>query len=363
MSEQASGQAGDRRRHVSSGRASFLDHPLVQLTLVRVREFTREPEAVFWALFFPILITAGLGVAFRSRPADVLKVAASSQAIAQALRQEPTLDVADVNQQAAEQLLRTGKVALLVEPGAAGTVLYRYDDTNPEGRTARMLADRAIQRAAGRADPVPATDQIIREAGSRYIDFLVPGLVGLGIMSNTLWGLGFSIVDSRRRKLTKRLIATPMSRTYYLLSYLVWRLIVLIVEVGIPIGFGALAFGVPVRGRLFDLVVVCVLASLAFSALALLIASRARTIEAVSGLMNLAQVPMWILSGVFFSAQRFPDVVQPFISALPLTALIDALRAHMLQGAGLAQLGPQLGVLTAWLVVCFVLALKLFRWR
>ena len=221
-------------------------------------------------------------------------------------------------------------------------MVYRYDDTNPEGRTARMLADRAIQRAAGRADPVPATDPLVREAGSRYIDFLVPGLVGLGIMSNAVWGLGFSIVDSRRRKLTKRLIATPMSRTYYLLSYLFWRMIMLVVEVGVPIGFGALAFGVPVRGRLVDLVVICVLASLPFSALALLIACRARTIEAVSGLMNLVQVPMWILSGVFFSAQRFPDAVQPIIRALPLTAVIDALRAHMLQGARLVQLVPQL---------------------
>jgi ABC-2 type transport system permease protein len=346
-----------------SGRASIVDHPLVQLTLVRVREFTREPEAVFWALFFPILITAGLGVAFRSRPADVLKVAASDPAVARALRQEPTLDVTELDPAAAQVLLRTGKVALLAEGGPAGAVVYRYDDTNPEGRTARMLADGAVQRAAGRDDPVPSVDAIVRETGSRYIDFLVPGLVGLGIMSNTLWGLGFSIVDARRRKLTKRLIATPMSRAYYLLSYLMWRMIVLVVEVGVPIGFGALAFGVPVRGRLFDLVVICVLSSLSFSALALLIASRARTLEGVSGLMNLAQVPMWILSGVFFSAQRFPDAVQPFISALPLTALIDALRAHMLQGAGLAQLFPQLGVLSVWLVVSFALALRLFRWR
>jgi ABC-type multidrug transport system permease subunit len=241
--------------------------------------------------------------------------------------------------------------------------VFRYDDTNPEGRTARMLADDAIQRGAGRGDPVATSNSVMREAGSRYIDFLVPGLVGLGIMSNTLWGLGFSIVDARRRKLTKRLIATPMSRASYLLSYLVWRMMVLVVEVGVPVGFGVLAFGVPVRGRLIDLVVISVLASLSFSALALLIASRARTIEAVSGLMNLAQVPMWILSGVFFSAQRFPDVVQPFIAALPLTALIDALRANMLQGAGLGELLPELGVLAGWLVICFALALKLFRWR
>ena len=352
-----------RTRVTTPRRASLADHPLVQLTLVRVREFTREPEAVFWALFFPVLITVGLGIAFRSRPADVIKVAASTPAIAQALKQEPTLDVTEAEPSEAAALLRTGKIALLAEPDPAGGVVYRYDDTNPEGRTARMLADHAVQRAAGRTDPVASTDQIVREAGSRYIDFLVPGLVGLGIMSNTLWGLGFSIVDSRRRKLTKRLIATPMSRAYYLLSYAVWRMMVLVIEVGVPVGFGALAFGVPVRGSLIDLAVVCILASLSFSALSLLIASRARTLEGVSGLMNLAQVPMWILSGVFFSAQRFPDAVQPFIRALPLTAIVDALRANMLQGAGLTQLAPQLGVLMAWLVICFSLALKLFRWR
>lgn len=343
--------------------ARLTGHPLVQLVLVRIREFTREPEAVFWAILFPIVLTVGLGVAFRNRPADTLQVATPSSTIAEALRQEPTLAVAELAEDAARDALRIGKVVLLVESNPDGSLVYRYDDTNPEGRTARILADRAIQRAAGRADPVPFSDDLVREAGSRYIDFVVPGLVGLGIMSNTLWGLGFSIVDSRRRKLIKRLMATPMSRTDYLLSHLCWRLMVLVFEVGVPVGFGALVFGVPVRGRLLDLVAFCVLASLSFSAMGLLCASRARTIEGVSGLINLAQVPMWILSGVFFASERFPSAVQPLIRALPLTALIDGLRAHMLQGASLLQLAPQLGILGAWLVVCFALAMKLFRWR
>ena len=268
-----------------------------------------------------------------------------------------------MDESAARRELATGKVALVVSDGPNGTVLYRYDDTNPEGRMAKVVADRAIQRGAGRVDPKATADDLVREPGSRYVDFLVPGLVGLGIMTNAVWGLGFSIVDSRRRKLTKRLVATPMSRAYFLLSYLLWRLIILVIEVAVPIGFGAIAFGVPVRGSLIDLVVICVLASLSFSALGLLIGSRARTIEAASGLMNLVQVPMWILSGVFFSAQRFPEAVQPLIQALPLTAIIDALRAHMLQGATLAQMLPQLATMTGWLIVCFTLALKLFRWR
>ena len=217
----------------------------------------REPEAVFWALFFPVLITAGLGVAFRSRPAEVLKVARRRPASPRRCGRSRRSTVAELRPaRPAAQLLRTGKVALLVRAGADGAVVYRYDDTNPEGRTARMLADRAIQRGGRpRRSRCRAADELVREAGSRYIDFLVPGLVGLGIMSNALWGLGFSIVDSRRRKLTKRLVATPMSRTYYLLSFLLWRMIAARDRGRRAVGFGALAFGVPVRGRCIDLVV------------------------------------------------------------------------------------------------------------
>jgi ABC-type polysaccharide/polyol phosphate export permease len=339
------------------------EHPLVQLTLVRIREFVREPEAIFWAFFFPILLTAGLGIAFRASPTETVAVVTSDGAIAEALRRDPQLSVRQLDEDSAAAALRVGQAALFAARGPEGAIVYRFDDTNPEGRTARMLADRAIQGAAGRVDPVPIGDELVREPGSRYVDFLVPGLVGLGIMSNSVWGLGFSIVDARRRKLMKRLVATPMPRSSYLMSFLVWRMIVLWVEVGLPVGFGALAFDVPVRGHLLDLVFVSIVASLAFSALGLLIACRAKTIEGVSGLMNLVQVPMWVLSGVFFSSQRFPDAVQPFIRALPLTATIDAVRAHMLQGATLIQVAPQIATLLAWLVGCFAIAMKLFRWR
>jgi ABC-type multidrug transport system permease subunit len=338
-------------------------HPLAQLVLFRVREFIREPEAVFWAILFPVVLSVGLGIAFRNRPAEILIVAATSPALADSLRAEPGLSVDVMAPDAARTALRLGKVVLVAEPTSDGGVVLRFDDTSPQGRSARLLADNAIQRAGGRVDPVRVTDDLMREPGSRYIDFVVPGLVGLGIMSNAIWGLGFSIVDSRRRRLIKRLVATPMSRAHYLLSHLIWRLMVLVVEVAVPIGFGALAFGVPIRGSLVELGVICLLASLSFSALGLLIASRATTIEGVSGLMNVTQVPMWILSGVFFSAQRFPDLVQPAIKALPLTAAIDAMRGNMLQGSGLLELGPELAVLGGWLVVCFGLALWLFRWR
>ena len=338
-------------------------HPLVQLTQVRIREFTREPEALFWVFIFPILMAAGLGIAFRNRPPEVLQIAAVSSQVATALRAEKLLDVQELPLAAAETALRNGKVALVAEPGANGAVVYRYDDTNPEGRTARMLAEGALQRAAGRQDPLSTSDQYLREPGTRYIDFLVPGLIGMNLMGSAIWGMGFAIVDARRKKLIKRLVATPMPRHYYLASFVLSRLLLLVLEVGVVLGFGTLVFQVPVHGSLGGLALLCMLGSLSFCALGLLIASRAQTIEAASGLMNAVMLPMWIGSGVFFSAQRFPAIMQPIIKALPLTAAIDALRGSMLQGATLAQLMPQIGVLTGWLVVCFVLALKLFRWR
>lgn len=352
----------EAERKAPRGKA-FADHALVQLTLVRFRETLREPEALFWIFVFPILLAAGLGIAFRNRPAEVLKIATVTPELTRSLEKEKLLSVQQFDAQSAEEALRTGKVALLAVPGANGSVVYRYDDTNPEGRTARMLADRAVQQAAGRVDPVATSDKFMREPGSRYIDFLIPGLLGMNLMGSAIWGMGFTIVDARRKRLLKRLVATPMPKQYFMLSYLFSRILMLVLEVGIVLGFGVWIFHVPMRGSLLDLGVVCLLGSLSFSAMGLLLASRAKTIEAASGLMNAVMLPMWIASGVFFSAQRFPDIVQPLIKALPLTAAIDALRANMLQGTNLVQLWPQMGVLAAWLLVCFVLALKLFRWR
>src|SRR5688572_1520920 len=247
------------------------NHPLFQLTLVRFREFLREPEALFWVFGFPLLLAAGLGLAFRNTPAEVLTVgvvgtdlAAFENAPALAVEPFPTVDDG-------LRALREGRVALLVERPADGSVRYHYDDTNPEGRDARMRADMAVQQRAGRTDPVAARDELMREPGSRYIDFLIPGLLGMNLMGGSIWGMGFSIVDARRRKLMKRLIATPMPRHYFLLSFLLSRLVMLVFEVGVFLGFAVLVFGVPVRGSLLLISAVCVLGSLAFGALGLLL--------------------------------------------------------------------------------------------
>ena len=344
------------------------DRPLVQLTLVRFREFVREPEAVFWTLVFPILLAAGLGIAFRNRPAERSKVAVvvsepGAITLAASLERDSALAVERLDAPRAAAALRTGEVALVAEPDGAGGVRYRYDETRPDGRTARLLADRAVQRAAGRRDAVAVRDERVRERGARYIDFVVPGLLGMNLMGSGIWGIGFGIVDARRKKLLKRLVATPMSRAEYLLSFLFSRLALLVGEVAVLLGFGALAFGVPVRGPLALVAAICLLAALAFGGLGLLVASRVRTMEGANGLMNLVMLPMWVFSGVFFSATNFPRAFQPFIQALPLTAVNDALRATMLRGAGWSAAAPELAIVAAWLLVSFALALKLFRWQ
>jgi ABC-2 type transport system permease protein len=343
------------------------DRPLVQLTRVRYREFFREPEAVFWVFIFPILLAAGLGIAFRNRAPERTVVGLiappGDTTLLAALRRNPELDPRPMNDSAAAQALRTGDVSLVIAPSNGGKIEYRYDDTRPESRTARLQVDDALQRAGGRRDPVPVGERLVRDRGARYIDFLIPGLLGMNLMGSGIWGLGFAIVDARKKRLLKRLIATPMSRWQYLASFALSRLTLLFIEVGLLLGFAVLVFGVPLRGSIPLLILICLLSSLSFASLGLLIASRAQTMEGASGLMNLAMLPMWIFSGVFFSSARFPSTIQPVIQLLPLTAVIDALRANILRGAGWQTVAPELGIIVGWMALSFVLALKLFRWR
>jgi len=346
----------------------WAERPLVRLIHVRILEFIREPEAIFWTFLFPVLMTAGLGIAFRSRPESPSKIAVLAAAPGAAetvkrLEGNPLVEAVLLDDSAAAKALRTGRIALFVVPHSASNVEYRFDDTRPDGAAARRVVDEVLQRGAGRADPILVSETRLRERGSRYIDFVVPGLLGMNLLGSGIWGIGFSVVDARRKRLLKRLVATPMPKAAYLASFIISRLTLLVFEAGLLLAFGMLAFGVPMRGSLGTLLLICLLGSLAFGGLGLLVAARPRTIEGASGLMNLAMVPMWVFSGVFFSSSRFPQVIQPFVQALPLTAVNDALRATMLEGATLAQVTPELAIVAAWMVGTFAIALKIFRWQ
>ena len=342
--------------------------PFVQLTLVKLREYTREPEALFWVFLFPVLMTLAMGIAFRDGSAAPIRVGLLSEqgsaSIRETLAADPRLAVVDVETSRAQAVLRDGDVALIVVPPApGGAVSYRFDRTRPESSVARFTVDEVLQRAAGRQDPVQAADELVALPGSRYIDWLVPGLLGMNAMMTGLWGISFSIGMARAKKLIKRLSATPMKRSHFLGAQIAGRLLFLPFEAAILIVFAHYAFDVPVRGSIALLSFVILLGSITAAAMSLLIASRARSFETISGLINVATIPMWILSGVFFSSANFPAAIQPLVQALPLTALNDALRGVMLAGDGFAAVAHEIAILSAWAAVCFGLALKIFRWQ
>lgn len=341
--------------------------PLWQLTLWRTREFLREPEAVFWVFAFPIILSLALGIAFKNRGPDVVKVGIPSGPGAADVKAAldsaggKKVDAVVLDSVDANNRLRTGGVALLVIPGEPVTL--RYDSTRQESDLARLVVEDALQAAAGRRDVREVREVRVTEPGSRYIDFLIPGLLGMNIMGTGLWGIGFGLVTARQRKLLKRFLASPMRKSDFMLAFMLSRLIFLTVEVVSVVLFAWLVFSIPVRGSVFAIAGVVLLGAMSFAGIGLLVASRARTVEGVSGLMNLVMMPMWICSGVFFSWSRFPEAVQPAIRALPLTALNDALRAVMIDGATVGGVSGMLAIVAAWGLVTFAVAFKIFRWN
>ena len=363
-----SGMAGPGTRKPAVARLNGRWSAYWHLLGARIKEMQREPEVIFWVFLFPLLLAFGLGIAFRSRPASVPNVAIASgpgaDGVLQMARRSPkSLHAQIVPGAEALDGFRLGRYDLLIIPqGDSGGIEYRYDPARPESVLAKAQADDALQAVAGRTNPLPTTEQASSEPGARYIDFLIPGLLGMNLMNSGMWGVGFALVDYRQRKLLKRYIATPMRRSDFLLALTSSRLILMVLELGLLLGLGITLFHMRVVGSWVAIVLLGALGAGAFAGLGLLTASRAQKIETVSGLMNLVMMPMWIFSGVFFSYERFPAALHPLIRALPLTALNDALRATILQGAPLAAQAGRLGVLVAWTVISFVLALSCFRW-
>jgi ABC-2 type transport system permease protein len=342
---------------------------LYELTVTRLRLFFREPSALFWTFGFPVLLSIALGIAFRNRPPEALRIAIEAGPHAdRTLSEIAAFGGAEVGARIedpadARRALRAGKVLLVVAEGEPRT--YRYDESRPEGRLARRVVDDVLQRAEGRTDPTPVADDRVTEPGARYIDFLVPGLVGVNLMSSSMWGIGYVIVEMRTKRLVKRMLATPMRKADFLVSFVLMRALFVLIEVPILYGFGALAFGVHITGSIALIVALSLAGAFSFAGLGLLISSRAENTQTVGGLMNLVMMPMFVCSGVFFSTARFPDSVQPALRAMPLTMLNDALRAVTNEGAGLAApvVTWAIVVLLAWGLVSFVTAIKIFRWR
>jgi ABC-2 type transport system permease protein len=345
------------------------------LLWARIIELKREPEVVFWVFIFPLLLAAGLGIAFRNKPADNASVVVIAGGGAQ--KTLAMLDNAEKNspahsiiratvldRDAALKAFHVGKYDLAIESNPNGSYTYYYDPARPESVLSRAEIDAALQSAAGRKDAVTTSSKSSSEPGSRYIDFLIPGLLGMNLMNSGMWGVGFALVEMRQRKLLKRFVATPMRRSDFLLALTSSRLVLMVIEVGLLLGFGVLVFHMRLQGwrSILSVLVLASVGAVTFGGVGLLTACRAQKIESVSGLINLVMMPMWIFSGVFFSYQKFPAMAHPFIKALPLTALNDALRSTIIEGASLSSQSGRLLVLAVWGGVSFILALRWFRW-
>jgi ABC-2 type transport system permease protein len=358
MEKRSSGRRPPKR----NGRWSGYRH----LLMARMLELKREPEVVFWVFVFPLLLASGLGIAFRNKPGDassVVVVANGSERDVEAMlrRSSKSFKVVAREEYDARKGFRLGQYDLVIVP-FDHVVRYLYDPARPESVLARVQVNDALQEAAGRKDAFYTAEEVSSEPGSRYIDFLIPGLLGMNLMNSGMWGIGFALVDMRQRKLLKRFVGTPMRRGDFLLALLSSRLVLMIIEIGLLLTLGVIVFHMKVLGSIFAILLLGSLGAGCFGGIGLLTASRAQKIESVSGLMNLVMMPMWIFSGVFFSYERFPTVIQPLIKALPLTALNDALRASILEGTPLIHQWPRLLIMAVWGGISFVLALKWFRW-
>ncbi|MCB9832148.1 MAG: ABC transporter permease [Planctomycetes bacterium] len=334
---------------------------LHELTLVRFKLFVREPEAVFWAICFPLILSVVLGFAFAREEVEdsrvlVLESVGAEELAARLTAVEGLVVERGRDPEEARRRLRKAAVDALLRAG--DPVDLRFDPRRPEGALARLRVEAALRGGAAVTRP-EAED----ETGFRYIDFLFPGLLGMGLMGTGVWAIGFAVVDLRRKKLLKRFLVTPMSRASFLMSFMSSRIVFLGLEFAVLLPFGLLLLKVPFAGSILAFAITIILGTLAFASIGLLIAARPKTVEGASGIMNVVMMPMWLGSGLFFSYERFPAFLQPFLKALPLTAVNDALRAIMLDGAGCATIWPEALLLVGWALVSFWLALKLFRWQ
>jgi ABC-type multidrug transport system permease subunit len=360
-------------------------HPLWELTKARLREFVREKGTIFWVFGFPLLMAIALGLAFRSTPPERPRVAVVSALDAAALEratqgtpaagtlspearsvaallQSSALQVERSSRARAERDLARAKLDLVVD-WTEGHPVYHFDPLQPRSALAGALATDVKERALGRRDALSIREAPASERGTRYIDFLMPGLIGMNLMGSSMWGIGYNLVVARKRRLLRRYAVTPMKRSHFLLSYFLSRSLFLLIELAVLVLFGWAAFGVAVRGSYALVLLVAVLGAAAFAGLGLMIGARVENTEVASGWMNFVQMPMWLLSGTFFSYERFPDWLQAPARLLPLTALNDAFRGVFNDASTLWDLRRPGFILIAWCVATFVASARMFRWQ
>lgn len=336
---------------------------LLRLIELQFKEYARDPAVFIWGFVFPILMAWGLGMTFTAPLKSIRDVAWLGTDPAPKLQPARNAEFRLHSVTATEAVmgLKRGDYQLLFTR-ENGRYIYTFDERNQESVLSYHELKESLEPASKSQDEIKPLEVM----GTRYVDFLIPGLAGMGMMMSCMWGISYLLIERRNKKLLRRLIATPMHRSYYLLSHIISRLVLSAVELGILVSFARFVFDFKIQGSYLALALVFVAGHWAFSGLAILVASRTASIDIGTGILNAITTPMMVLSGVFFSIKHFPDWAMPVVKHLPLTMHIEAMRRVMLEGGAFGVLMPEL----AWIVgglalfgsICFAVGLKIYRW-
>ena len=363
---------------------------LIQLILIHFREFIREPGILFWSIIFPVLMAWVLGIAFTKQNEIVQQVALiedsvhlnadMSQFLSDALyTEDPGKDEPDYYEKTIQNeklgktsykflmtdwdggllMLKRGQVNLLLRV-YTDSVEYYFDPLNPQAKMVYIMLSSAINNEQLIYET--ASINPLTQKGNRYIDFLIPGLMAMGVMNSLLWGISYALIDMRSKKLMRRMVATPMKRSEFLISIFAARLSITIIEALILLSFAFAYFHISIQGSLPALILIFLAGNIAFSGIAILISCRTANSRIGTGLINVITLPMTVLSGVFFSYHNFPDKFIPIIQKFPLTMMADSLRSVFIEGAGIAQVGLNVLILSALGIICFAIGLRVYKW-
>jgi ABC-2 type transport system permease protein len=339
---------------------------LLKLIGVQFKTFFREPAILFWAVLFPILMAWVLGVAF-SKKGESLRTVYVIGKQDERVRGEKIFAGETGNQfrikfipssdQEAVRAIKRGLITVYVE-AKNDSLIYHFDPLNPDAQLTHLILEREISGVAHSKTAV----QSLKSQGTRYIDFLIPGLIALGIMNSCLWGIGWTLIEARMKKLLRRMVATPMKKSVFLMSHISTRVVLGGLETLLLFLFAYFYFGSVVTGNVFAFVAVFLSGIFAFAGIGILVASRTDKSEIGNGLINAVTITMSILSGIFFNYHNFPDWAVSFIQVLPATILADAIRAIFIEAAGFAEVIVPITILFFTGFVTFVVGLKIFKW-
>jgi len=364
--------------------------PIIQLILIQFREFYREPGILFWAIVFPVLMAWGLGIAFthkaeqkrdiafienHTQPDTLFRGIITNYAKKDSSSKEHFLRyvIRSGNKKTgftvyrfipstwekSAKLLKQGSILIIIEE-KEGKLFYHYDPFNNDAQLTYMQLSSFISK--GKPLEPAAEIKPLTQKGTRYIDFLVPGLIALNLMMSTMWGISYSLIEKRSKKLLRRMVATPMKKSSFMLSQLIARLVLNILEAFIVFIFAYFYFGITIQGNFIALIILYFAGMLCFTGISILVSSRTANTYVGNGLINAVVMPMMVLSGIFFSYHNFPDVVIPYIQALPLTILGDGIRSIFIEGAGFGEIFSPTIILSLIGILTFGVGLKIYKW-